>query len=64
MSKKTKSIICENCDSEYSVKFAKETVAGLPVWCAFCGEEIEEVEDEDDFEEDERQPGDGEGDQY
>jgi hypothetical protein len=44
---KTVSIICENCDSEYKLKFTKALVAGLPVHCAFCGEEIEDGRDDD-----------------
>lgn len=51
--KKTLTIICENCDSEYTIKFVKTTVAGDPCHCAFCGEQIveaDEHEDEDELE--------------
>jgi len=49
--KKSHSIICENCDSEYTIKFAKHGVSGDPVHCAFCGEPIEEADEFDEEEE-------------
>lgn len=45
---KTMKIICENCDSEYTLKFQKQTVSGNPCQCAFCGEKIEDARDDDD----------------
>lgn len=49
--KKTLNVICENCDSEFTIKYAKSTVSGEPECCCFCGEEIrdnEEIDDEDE----------------
>jgi len=48
-----KNVICENCDSEYQVKYKKHSVSSQPVHCAFCGEEIEE--EQEDFEDDEQE---------
>jgi hypothetical protein len=44
--KENKNIICENCDSEYSLKYSKVMVGSAPKYCAFCGEEVESSEDE------------------
>jgi hypothetical protein len=49
--KKSLSIICENCDSEYTIRFAKHGVSGDPSHCAFCGETIEEADNADEDEE-------------
>jgi hypothetical protein len=49
--KKILTIICENCDSEYTIKYVKHTVSGDPAHCAFCGEAIEEADEADDEEE-------------
>lgn len=49
--KKSVNVICENCDSEYTLKYMKVQVAGNPVWCAFCGEEIEDLRDDEEDEE-------------
>lgn len=49
--KKTLNIICENCDSEYAIRFVKHSVSGDPSHCAFCGESIEEADEGDDDEE-------------
>lgn len=35
------SIICENCDAEYSV-YIHETEIRLPLHCAFCGSDLPE----------------------
>ena len=54
--KTNKNIICENCDSEFKLSFARELVANLPQYCSFCGEELTHEEDEEqedlDFNED------------
>ncbi len=49
---KTLSIICENCDSEYTVRYQQLMVSGSPQYCAFCGEIIEDARDDgdDDYE--------------
>ena len=49
--KKTLTIICENCDSEYTIKFVKHAVSGDPIHCAFCGEAIEEADETEDDDE-------------
>lgn len=51
MSKKiNKKIICEECDSEYQLKFEfGMTSETTPIYCTFCGVELE-LEDEDEEE--------------
>ncbi len=53
-SKETLTLICESCDSESTVKWAKHAVSNpLPQYCPFCGfaVEVEEDDREDDEEE-------------
>lgn len=45
-------IICENCDSEYSLKYDKLTVSSNPCYCAFCGEAVEDARDDDEYTDD------------
>lgn len=51
-------IECENCGIEYTIKFVVDEDIGkqIPVYCAFCGDEIvltEEYDDEQQYEDDE-----------
>lgn len=42
---------CDNCDSEFTVKYDEEKVEDTPQFCPFCGElliDFEKIEDEDD----------------
>ena len=50
----TLNLICENCDSEYTVKYAKHAVASNPIYCAFCGDVIDDIRDDPDDEDLER----------
>jgi rRNA maturation endonuclease Nob1 len=43
--------ICEECTSEFTVKYDEELCDDSPHFCPFCGEmlvETEEVQDEDE----------------
>jgi DNA replicative helicase MCM subunit Mcm2 (Cdc46/Mcm family) len=43
--------ICDNCDSDFTVKYDEEYVEDSPQFCPFCGEfliDFEKIEDEDD----------------
>jgi len=48
--------ICSNCDTEYSIKWIpldedegdEDNSVGFPIFCPFCGAEIE-VEDNTDY---------------
>lgn len=53
MSKKTLNIICENCDSEYTIKYSPENVSNSPAWCGFCGEPNADDHDDEDHDHDE-----------
>jgi len=48
MSKESKNIICEECDSEYTIKYARNMVSGAPVYCTFCGEAMDVADSEAD----------------
>jgi hypothetical protein len=38
---------CLNCDSSYGIQFTKELVSKeLPEYCPFCGEVIEDIQEE------------------
>jgi hydrogenase maturation factor HypF (carbamoyltransferase family) len=53
MAKENKNIICEGCDSEYRLTYAKNMVSAQPSCCPFCGEETEvEETDFDDLDDD------------
>lgn len=47
---------CESCDSTYDVEYMEELASKeIPMFCPFCGEEIEEIivnYDEDDLDRD------------
>jgi len=51
ISEEYKKINCNNCESEYFLKYYFEKVTNEPQYCPFCGEEIEEDYDDDDDEE-------------
>lgn len=43
--------ICDNCDSDFTIKYDEESVEDSPQFCPFCGEiliDFEKIEDEDD----------------
>jgi hypothetical protein len=44
--------ICDNCSSEFTIKYDKDQVEDNPSFCPFCAEMIVDVEDlnEDDDE--------------
>ena len=47
MSQKQLAAECENCESTYSIAFMEEFVSQeLPEHCPFCGEVIQELEEE------------------
>ena len=54
-------IHCEGCDSHYVLEFYKEEVMetdgkSKPVFCPFCGEEIDDdIEDAEDAEEEDQE---------
>jgi NAD-dependent SIR2 family protein deacetylase len=61
ISEEYKKVNCNNCESEYFLKYFFEKVTNEPQYCPFCGEEIEEdyeddedEEEEDNFEDDDR----------
>ena len=42
---------CDNCDSDFTIKYDEEQVEDSPAFCPFCGEmliDFERVEDEDE----------------
>jgi DNA replicative helicase MCM subunit Mcm2 (Cdc46/Mcm family) len=42
---------CDNCDSEFTVKYDEELVDDKPQFCPFCSElliDFEKVEDDDE----------------
>lgn len=42
---------CDNCDSEFTIKYDEDEAADSPHFCPFCGEmliDFEKVEDEDE----------------
>ena len=42
---------CDNCDSEFTIKYDEDEVEDNPSFCPFCGEmliDFERVEDEDE----------------
>jgi hypothetical protein len=51
MPKEVEKKLCETCDSEYKIVFDLNNTSGFPKFCCFCGEAMEE-RDEDDYEED------------
>ena len=47
MTQKQLAAECENCESSYSIAFVEEFVSQeLPEHCPFCGEIIQELEEE------------------
>ncbi len=59
MTKETKTVICEECDSEYAIKYARNMVSGTATYCVFCGEAMDVEDDLDDHDLDEgREPDD------
>jgi DNA-directed RNA polymerase subunit RPC12/RpoP len=38
---------CDNCDSEFTIKYDEENTETDPIHCPFCGEYLIEVEDFD-----------------
>ena len=58
MAKKKISTICIYCDSEYKLEYSEDLVSKTEsLACPFCGEEIEEVEENDkiDYEDDDNE---------
>lgn len=52
MAKKKLSTACQTCDSEFKLEFSEDLVNQKEnIYCPFCGEEIEEVyeNDKDDY---------------
>ena len=47
---KNTKIQCEECDSEFNIKYIQTSVSGEIKYCSFCGNEFEEV-DEPEIEE-------------
>lgn len=57
MTEKLVTAECENCDSSFEMAYAEEMVSdGIPNFCPFCGERIEDIQeeyiDEDELDED------------
>jgi RNA polymerase-binding transcription factor DksA len=52
MSKESKTVICEECDSEYTIKYARNMVSGTATYCVFCGEAMEVADELDDVDND------------
>jgi hypothetical protein len=44
---------CPNCESQYAVEFFVSNVSGSPEYCPFCGDEIPEENQDDDYDEEE-----------
>lgn len=42
---------CDNCDSEFTIKYNEENVADDPHYCPFCAEMIVDVDNLDDDDE-------------
>ena len=51
MTKEVEKISCNYCESSYKVLYDYEETQGQPRFCAFCGEECFNDEDEVDFDE-------------
>ena len=57
MTEKLVTAECENCDSSFELAYAEEMVSDeTPNFCPFCGERIEDIQeeyiDEDELDED------------
>lgn len=46
-----KHITCENCDAEFKIKHSMDDTYYEVNFCPFCGAEIDEEEDDEDFDE-------------
>ena len=43
---------CESCGSEYELAYSEHSITEQPIYCPFCGSDIDLSEVEDDLEED------------
>ncbi len=41
-------VLCAHCDTEYNLEYDEENAIGSPLICPFCGEELEDEQDQDD----------------
>lgn len=46
-----KHITCENCDAEFKIKHSMDDTYYEVNFCPFCGAEIDEEEDDEDYDE-------------
>jgi hypothetical protein len=45
---------CENCESSFEINYSEEFVSSeTPNFCPFCGDEIENLSESDDYDDDE-----------
>jgi hypothetical protein len=56
MSKEIENIDCSWCESSYKIIYERDKVTSLLKFCAVCGEEIHEEDQELDYDEDEDEP--------
>jgi hypothetical protein len=53
MTNKTITAECDNCESTYEVQYAEElTSEEYPEFCPFCGEMIEDITEQEEYDED------------
>lgn len=53
MTNKTITAECDNCESTYEVQYTEElTSEEYPEFCPFCGEMIEDITEQEEYDED------------
>jgi len=47
--KETKRIVCESCDSEFTLSYIPNLTNGLPAHCPFCGDTLADDEEHESY---------------
>lgn len=51
MSKKSVQLFCFDCDVEFTIKYSEENTKMTPIYCPFCGQEIDPEDSDSDSDE-------------